>query len=146
MTRSQLIKVFLAALDELAEAPHYVGGAAGKPTLDCDTVLTFLLEQVHNWQDVPYKAIRGMFKALLMDAPIDDVERLFASISDEMMCAERCAAEHKQEEREAVALKAARKAVDAFADDPAMLKEFVTVIPLLAVRVLEDAKAAEVVN
>ncbi len=100
MNRAQMTAVFLATLDELAEAPWFVGGKPGEPTLDCDTVLGILLEQIHNWHDVPYEAIRAMFAGLLSRAPLADVERLLASVSGQLATAEECAAEAAREEAE----------------------------------------------
>lgn len=122
MTRAQLIEVFLATLDEIAEAPHFVGGAPGRPTLDCDTVMSSLLEQVANWHEVPYRSVRAMFAALLEGAPMDDVERIVARVNGELESAERCAAEAAKEDREAAALAHAREVVDMLGDDPEKLR------------------------
>lgn len=146
MTRAQLTELFLATLDEISEAPYYDGGAPGKPTLGSDTVMSILLKQVHNWSDVPYPAIRAMFEALLKNAPVDDVERMVASVSGELACAESCAEEAANEAREAAALAAARTAVDAHAADPETLRLFVAMVPLLGNRVLSGEETAEVAN
>lgn len=145
MTRTQLTNLFLATLDEIAEAPHFAGGSPGKPTLDCDTVMSILLEQVDNWHRVPYPAIRAMFEALLGGAPLHDVERLVASVSEQLQCAEQCAAEaaNEAEAREAAALLAAQRAVNALASDPETLRLFVGMVPLLGNRALSGEEGAE---
>jgi hypothetical protein len=97
MTRSEMTAVFLASLDELAAEPTYNGGTPERPSLDCDTVLTVFLEQVHNWSDIPYPAIRAMFAALLEHLPMDEAERLCAVAGDELEVIERCRAEQEAE-------------------------------------------------
>lgn len=140
--REQLAEVFLATLDEIAEAPHYSGGKPGKPTLDDDTVMSILLEQIDNWHDVPYATIRGMFEALLKVVPMDDVERLVARVSNELVLAEECAAEDAAEEREAIAIEHARKAVNALANEPDMLRHFVAAVRDVAQLLLDEQNAA----
>jgi hypothetical protein len=93
MTRSEMTAAFLATLDELATHPTFSGGTPGRPQLDCDTVMSILLEQVDAWHRVPYQAIRAMFATLLEDVPIGDVERIYAAAADQLETAESAMAE-----------------------------------------------------
>jgi hypothetical protein len=97
MTRSEMTAAFLATLDELATHPTFSGGTPGRPQLDCDTVMSILLEQVDAWHDIPYPAIRAMFAALLEHLPMDEAERLCAVAGDELEVIERCRAEQEAE-------------------------------------------------
>jgi hypothetical protein len=143
MTRAEMSALFLATLDELAVCPYYDGaGTPEKPRLGGDTIINILLDEIDEWTEVPYRAIRAMFAALLAHLPADDVERMLACISVELKCSEEYTAQAEIEAREDQAINLAHEAVDRVQSDPELMKLWAGFVPRVVQARLEDAAKA----